>query len=141
MPFTFDLNIVSAEESIFAGKAIAIVVRGAMGDIGISYGHTPLLTSLRPGTIKVTDNEDNVEFYYVSGGLLEVQPYMTTILADTVERAINLDESAALAAKKAAEEILSHQEKSTDFAKADLQLLKAVAQLKTLNALRNRAGK
>ncbi len=140
MTFSFDVHIASAEECLFRGKAICIVARGKLGDIGISFGHAPLLTSLRPGTVKLTDINGKVELYYISGGLLEVQPYMTTILADTAERAIDVDEKAALAAKKAAEEILSHQDKNTNFAQADLQLIKAVAQLKTIKALRNRSS-
>ncbi len=140
MTFSFDVHITSAEECLFKGKATHLIARGKLGDLGISFGHAPLLTSLIPGTVKVTDVNGKVELYYISGGLLEVQPYMTTILADTAERAIDVDEKAAIAAKKAAEEILSYQDKYTNLARADLQLVRAVAQLKTIQALRNRSS-
>lgn len=139
--YTFQLEIVSAEDSIFSGAVNSLVATGELGELGISPGHAPLLTSLKPGAVKVTDNEGNEELYYVSGGMLEVQPHVTTILADTAARADNVDEAAAIAAKEAAEAAMADQSSEIEYATAAVELAEAVAQLRTLQALRKKARK
>jgi len=141
MPITFQLDIVSAEKSIFSGAVDSLVATGELGELGISPGHAPLLTSLKPGTVRVKDHEGNEESYYVSGGMLEVQPHVTTILADTASRAADVDEAAAIAAKEAAEAAMADQNSEIEYSKAAVELAEAVAQLRTLQALRKKAGK
>jgi len=139
--YTFHLDIVSAEKSIFSGTVDSLVASGELGELGIVPGHAPLLTSLKPGTVKVTDHDGNVEHFYVSGGMLEVQPHVTTILADTAARAGDVDEAAALAAKEAAEAAMADQNSEIEYSKAAVELAEAVAQLRTLQAIRKKAGK
>ena len=138
--YTFHLDIVSAEKSIFSGTVKSLVARGALGELGISPGHAPLLTSLKPGAVEVTDNEGNVESYYVSGGTLEVQPHITTILADTASRGADVDEAAAITAKEAAEAAMADQNSEIEYSKAAIELAEAVAQLRTIQSIRKRAG-
>jgi F-type H+-transporting ATPase subunit epsilon len=141
MPYTFHLDIVSAEEEIFSGTVDMLVATGELGELGITPGHAPLLTSLKPGPVKVTKHGGEEEFYYVSGGMLEVQPHVVTILADTAIRARDVDEAAALEAQKAAEEALHDQNSEIEYSKAAAELAEAVAQLRTLQAIRRKAGK
>lgn len=141
MPITFQLDIVSAEKSIFSGTVDSLVATGELGELGIGPGHAPLLTSLKPGTVRVKDHDGNEETYYVSGGMLEVQPHVTTILADTAARADDVDEAAALAAKEAAESAMADQNSEIEYAEAAVQLAEAVAQLRTLQSIRKKAGK
>ena len=140
MPITFQLDIVSAEKSIYSGTVNALVASGTLGELGINAGHAPLLTSLKPGTIKVTDTEGNDNQFYVSGGMLEVQPHVTTILADTAVRADDIDEAEAMASKEAAEAAMADQNSEIEYSKAAAELAEAVAQLRTLQALRKQAG-
>jgi F-type H+-transporting ATPase subunit epsilon len=140
MPITFQLDIVSAEKSIFSGSVDSIVASGELGELGINAGHAPLLTSLKPGTIKVTDTEGNTDHFYVSGGMLEVQPHITTILADTAVRADDVDEAAAIASKEAAEAAMADQNSEIEYSKAAVELAEAVAQLRTLRAIRKKSG-
>ena len=114
MAITTHLDIVSAEREIFSGVVEMIVASGELGELGITPGHAPLLTMLRPGEIQVTLQDGKEEVYYVSGGMLEVQPYYVTVLADTVERADNLDEAAALAAKSRAEDAIANKRADMD---------------------------
>jgi len=139
--YTFQLEIVSAEKSIFSGAVSSLVATGELGELGISPGHAPLLTSLKPGSVKVLDNDGNEEHFYVSGGMLEVQPHFTTILADTASRASDVDEAAAIAAKDAAEKAMADQNSEIEYSIAATELAEAVAQLRTLQSLRKRAGK
>lgn len=141
MAYTFHLDIVSAEKSIFSGTVESLVATGALGELGVTPGHAPLLTALRPGSVKVRDREGNVEHYYVSGGTLEVQPHVTTILADTASRANDVDEAAALAAKEAAEIAMSDQNSEIEYSKAAIELAEAVAQLRTIQSIRKTTGK
>ncbi|MDQ7048377.1 MAG: F0F1 ATP synthase subunit epsilon [Enterobacterales bacterium] len=141
MPITFQLDIVSAEKSIFSGSVDSLVATGELGELGISPGHAPLLTSLKPGTVTVKDHEGKEESFYVSGGMLEVQPHITTILADTATRADDVDEAAAIAAKEAAEAAMADQNSEIEYSKAASELAEAVAQLRTLQAIRKKAGK
>ncbi len=140
MPITFQLDIVSAEKSIFSGSVSALVASGELGELGVNAGHAPLLTSLKPGTIKVTDTEGKEDHFYVSGGMLEVQPHITTILADTAVRADDVDEAAAIASKEAAEAAMADQSSEIEYAQAAVELAEAVAQLRTLQAIRKQAG-
>ena len=139
--YTFHLDIVSAEKSIFSGTVASIVANAELAPMGVVPGHAPLLTALKPGTVKVTDLEGNVEYFYVSGGMLEVQPFVTTILADTAARADDVDEAAAIAAKEAAEAAMADQNSEIEYSIAAVELAEAVAQLRTLHALRKKARK
>ncbi len=139
--YTFQLDIVSAEKSIFSGTVKSLVVNGELGELGVTPGHAPLLTSLKPGSLKITDKEGHEELFYVSGGMLEVQPYVTTILANTAMRADDVDEAAAISAKEAAEAAMADQSSEIEYSKAAVELAEAVAQLRTLQAIRKKAGK
>ncbi len=138
---TFDLEIVSAETSLFSGSVKGLIANGELGELGISPGHAPLLTRLKPGTVKLTDKEGNEELFYVSGGMLEVQPHVTTILADTAARADDVDEAAAIVAKEAAEAAMADQNSEIEYSQAAAQLAEAAAQLRTLKAIRKKMGK
>ena len=134
----FYLDIVSAEAQIFSGFVKQLFVSGIIGDLEVLYGHAPLLTSLRPGPTWIVNQQGKEEVFYISGGMLEVQPEISTILADTALRANDIDESQALEAKIRAEKILSGQTKDFDYAKAQSQLTRALAQLKVLRKFRER---
>jgi len=136
MAITTHLDIVSAEREIFSGIVEMIVASGELGELGITPGHAPLLTMLRPGEIQVTLPDGKEEIYYVSGGMLEVQPYYVTVLADTVERAENLDEAAALAAKARAEEAIANKGADVNYSVATTELARAVAQIRAIQKAR-----
>lgn len=136
MAMTIHCDIVSAEEEIFSGLAEMVVAHGSQGDLGIIYGHAPLLTSLEPGPVRVIKNGGDEEVYYVSGGYLEVQRGSISILADTAVRAGDLDEASALEAQKAAEHAMLNQSGELDYSRAAAQLAAASAQLRTLQQIR-----
>lgn len=136
MPITTHLDIVSAEQEMFSGLAEMVVVTGALGEIGISPGHAPLLTVLKPGEVRVTKQGGQEEIYYISGGMLEVQPFTVTVLADTVERADSLDEAAALAAKARAEAAIASKDTEMDYTVAATELARAVAQIRAIQKAR-----
>lgn len=136
MPMTVHVDIVSAEAAIFSGLAERIVANGAIGELGIYPFHTPLLTSLKPGSLRVVKDDGNEEIFYISGGILEVQPHVITILADTAVRADELDEAAALEAKERAEQILNDKQAELDYAKATAELAQAMAQLHAITKLK-----
>ena len=136
MAMTIHCDIVSAEEAIFSGLAQMVVAHGSLGDLGISYGHAPLLTSLEPGPVRVIKDGGEEEVYYVSGGFLEVQPGTISILADTAVRADDLDEASALEAQREAEHALHNQSGDFDYSRAAAQLAAATAQLRTLQQIR-----
>lgn len=138
MPMTIHVDIVSAEAQIFSGLAERVVATGVLGELGILPRHTPLLTSLKPGPIRIVRSEGNEEVFYISGGILEVQPHMITVLADTVVRATDLDEAAALEAKERAEQALKDRQADLDYAKATSELAEAVAQLQAIRKLRKK---
>lgn len=138
MALTMKLNIVSAEKEIFSNLAEMVIVPGAEGDLGIMPQHSQLLSILKAGEVIITEQGGKQESIYISGGMLEVQPHVVTILSDTALRASDLDEHAALAAKQRAEEALKEQEAEIDFALAEAQLAEAVAQLKLIEKLRNK---
>ncbi len=136
MAITTHLDIVSAEKEIFSGLAERVVATGLLGEIGVIPGHAPLLTLLKPGEIRVLLPSGEEEIYYVSGGILEVQPYHVSVLADTVMRADDLDEAAALAAKARAEEAIANHDKDLDYTLAAGELARAVAQIRALQKMR-----
>lgn len=138
MSISFHLDIVSAEAQIFSGLVEKLFVSGEMGDLEILFNHAPFLTSLKSGPVWVVKQNGQEEVFYISGGILEVQPDATAILADTAIRAKDVDESEALEAKKRAEQILSGHTKEFDYAQAQSQLLEAVAQLKALKKFREK---
>ncbi len=141
MAMTIHCDIVSAETEIFSGLVEMLIAAGAEGDLGICYGHAPLLTSLQPGPVRIKKQGGEEEIYYVSGGFLEVQPSTITVLADTALRAGDMDEVAALEAKKEAVQALQNQSGELDYSRAAVQLAEAAAQLRTLQAIRKKMGK
>lgn len=140
MAMTVHCDIVSAEEEIFSGLVEMVIAAGSEGDLGIAYGHAPLLTSLQPGPIRVIRQGGEEEVYYVSGGYLEVQSYQVSVLADTALRASDMDEAAALEAKREAEQALTNQSGDFDYSRAATQLAEAAAQLRTIQAMRKKLG-
>lgn len=136
MAITMHLDIVSAEQEIFSGVVEMVVATGELGEVGITPGHAPLLTILKPGEIRVNLQNDRQEIYYVSGGMLEVQPYYVTVLADTVERAEDLDEAAVIAAKARAEEAISKKSSDVDYSIAAAELARAAAQIRAIQKVR-----
>ena len=138
MPISFHLDIVSAEAEIFSGLVRKLSVSGILGDLEVLYGHTPLLTSLKPGPVWIEKQDGQEEVFYISGGMLEVQPKTTTVLADTAIRAKDVDEAQALEAKSRAEAVLAGRSKDFDDVEAQAQLLEALAQLKALRKFREK---
>jgi len=139
---TVHLDIVSAEKAIFSGLAELIVTTAEYGEVGIQPGHAPLLAKIKPGDIRVTKQGGEEFVYYVSGGVIEVQPDLVTVLADTVIRADELDEAAALASQEHAQTILADQKASEfDFSNALRELAEAVAQIKAIRKWRKRSKK
>lgn len=140
MAMTIHCDIVSAETEIFSGLVEFLVAAATEGDVGIFYGHAPLLTALKPGPVRIKKQSGGEEVYYVSGGFLEVQPNSVTILADTALRGGDMDEAAAIEAKKQAEQALNNTSGEVDYSKAAIQLAEAAAQLRTLQAMRKKMG-
>jgi F-type H+-transporting ATPase subunit epsilon len=138
MTMTVHVDIVSAEKEIFSGTAEMIFAPAELGEVGISPRHAPLITKLNPGEVRVKVSDNESYPFYISGGLLEVQPHLVTILADTAIRAKDIDEAAALDAKAKAEEALADKSGKIDYAIAQSELAQAVMQLRTLDRLRKR---
>lgn len=134
--FRFHLDIVSAEERLFSGIVQAVTVSGSEGELGIRYGHAPLLTSIRPGLVQYVTESGQQEVLYISGGMLEVQNSSVMVLADTAIRAEDLDKAKAEEAKKAAEAKLHNSSEKVDYAEAAAELAHAVAQLRVLQLLK-----
>jgi len=132
---TVHVDIVSAEKEIFSGLAEMVFAPAELGEVGISPRHAPLISRLKPGEVRVKGTDKEIFSFYVSGGMLEIQPHMITILADTAIRAKDIDEAAALEAKARAEEALADKSGKIDFATAQAQLLEAIMQLRTLDRL------
>lgn len=130
------LDIVSAETEIFSGEVSVIVAPAAMGEVGIHPKHTPMVTRLKPGEVKIEVEGQEDQYIYVSGGILEVQPDVVTILSDTAIRAVDLDEEQAKEAKRRAEEALADRQGDYDSAKALVELAEAAAQLRMLDRIR-----
>lgn len=141
MAMTIHCDIVSAEEEIYSGLVEMLVATGVIGELGVNYGHAPLLTSLIPGPVRIVTQDGQEKIFYVSGGFLEVQPGVVSILADTAIRADDVDEAAAEEARKEAEHALANQTGDFDYGRASAQLAEAAAQLATLRKMKNRAGR
>lgn len=141
MAITTHLDIVSAEREIFSGIVEMVVATAELGEVGIVPGHAPFLSMLKPGEIRITLPGGQQEIYYVSGGMLEVQPRSVTILADTVERAADLDEAAALAAKAHAEKLITAKNSDIDYSVAAKELAQAAAQIRALQKARKQIGR
>ncbi len=137
---TVHVDIVSAEKEIFSGLAEMVFAPAELGEVGISPRHAPLISRLKPGEVRVKGTDKEVFSFYVSGGMLEIQPHLITILADTAIRAKDIDEAAALEAKARAEEALADKSGKIDYATAQAQLQEAIMQLRTLDRLRKRGG-
>jgi F-type H+-transporting ATPase subunit epsilon len=136
---TIHVDIVSAEGEIYSGDAGMVFAPASLGDVGIAPRHAPLLTELRAGGVRVQPADGGDELYfYVSGGVLEVQPHLVTVLADTALRARDIDEAAALEAKRRAEDALRDREGLIDYARAQAELAEAVAQLRAIDHLRKK---
>lgn len=138
MAATMHVDIVSAEEEIFSGEANQVFASAIMGEVGILPRHTPFLTQLKPGEVRVITPEGEENFYYVSGGMLEVQPHTVTVLSDTAVRAHDLDEAKAIQAKEEAERALQDKAAEIDYAQAQIELAQAVAQLNAIKRLKNK---
>lgn len=138
MTMTIHVDIVSAEQEIFSGLAEMLFAPAEMGEVGIAPRHAQMITRLNPGEVRVNINSSESHSFYVSGGLLEVQPHLVTVLADTAIRAKDIDEAAALQAKAKAEEAMADKSGKIDYATAQAQLAEAIMQLKTLDRLRKR---
>lgn len=136
MASTIHCTIVSAEREIFSGPATMVVVSGELGELGIAPQHAPLITRIKPGQVRVLNGEAPEQHFYVSGGILEVQPDLITVLSDTALRAADIDEAQALKAKEEAERLLAGRDKTMEIAAAQQQLMQAVAQLQALERLR-----
>ncbi|MDF1684310.1 MAG: F0F1 ATP synthase subunit epsilon [Legionellaceae bacterium] len=136
MAITMHLDVVSAEKAIFSGPVEMVIATGELGELGVVAGHAPLLTVLKPGEIRVTQVGGQEDIFYVSGGILEVQPNCVSILADTVERADSLDEAVALEAKARAEEAMADKNSDIDYSKASMELARAIAQIRAIQKVR-----
>ena len=141
MAMTIHCDIVSAEAEIYSGLVESLVATGEVGELGVNYGHAPLLTALKPGPVRIVLQNGEERVYYVSGGFLEVQPGVVSILADTAMRAADVDEAAAEEARREAEQALANQSGDFDYGRASSQLAEAAAQLAALRKLKNRAGR
>ncbi|MFZ2405422.1 MAG: F0F1 ATP synthase subunit epsilon [Methylobacter sp.] len=140
MTMTVHVDIVSAEKEIFSGLAEMVFAPAEMGEVGISPRHAPLISRLKPGEVRVKVSDKEIYPFYVSGGMLEIQPHLITILADTAIRAKDIDEAAAIEAKTRAEEALADKSGKIDYATAQAQLHEAIMQLRTVDRLRKRGG-
>lgn len=139
MALTVHVDVVSAEESIFSGLAEFVVLPGEAGELGILPGHMPLMTRIKPGAVRLKiPNQSEEELIFVAGGVLEVQPGLVTVLADTAIRGKDLDEAKAIEAKKRAEEAMANKSAEMDFARAQAELAEAVAQLAAIQKLRKK---
>jgi F-type H+-transporting ATPase subunit epsilon len=135
---TFHVDVVSAEASIFSGEAKFVALPGESGELGILPKHTPLITRIKPGAVRIEKADGTEEFVFVAGGILEVQPNVVTVLADTAIRGKDLDEAKAEEAKKKAEEALRNKDAAIDYAAAQAELASAVAQLAAIRKLRHK---
>ena len=133
------LDIVSAEEKIFSGNVKNIIASAMMGEVGIYPKHTPMITPLKPGEVKIITEEDEEKLFFISGGIIEVQPDIVTVLADTAIRGEDLDEAKAEESKKRAEEALADKSDNIDAAKALAELAQAAAQLKVIEKIRKKS--
>jgi len=138
MAMTLHVDIVSAEAEIFSGTATMVFAPAEMGEVGIAPRHAPLVTRLKPGEVRLQTQEGDEKSFFVSGGLLEVQPHIVTVLADTAIRAADLDEAQALEAMERAEKMLAEKTADIDYAKAQSELAQSMAQLAAIKKLRQK---
>jgi len=138
MANTIQVEIVSAKEKIFSGVAEMVYAPAALGEVGIAPGHTPLISPLKAGEVRLDVGNQKEEFFFISGGILEVQPHVVTVLSDTAIRADDLNESAAIEAKQRAEAALADQQSEFDIAKARAEIAMAAAQIAAIQKLRKR---
>ena len=138
MASTIQVDIVSAEEQIFTGEAYMVYAPAIQGEIGVAPRHTPLISPLKPGEVRLDMGDGNEEFFFISGGIIEVQPHLVTVLSDTAIRAHDLDEAAALEAQKRAEDALADQQSDLDVAKAKAELAAAAAQVAAIRKLKKK---
>jgi F-type H+-transporting ATPase subunit epsilon len=135
---TIQVDIVSAEGEIYSGNAQMVYAPARMGEVGIAPRHAPLLTALKPGEVRVQDTDGKEHFFYITGGMLEIQPHLVTVLADTALRGEQLDEAAALSAKQHAEEALKGISDETDLARAQAELAEAEARYRAAQKLKGK---
>lgn len=140
MSMTVHVDIVSAEKAIFSGSAEMVYAPAEMGEVGIAPRHAPMLTRMKPGEVRVQQANGEELDFFISGGLLEVQPHVVTVLADTAVRAADLDETAAIQAKERAEAAMQDKSAQMDYAKAQAELIEAAAQLQAIQRIRKRTG-
>ncbi len=133
---TIQVDVVRAEAQIFSGPARFVALPGEAGELGILPGHTPLITRIKPGAVRIEDEAGNEDFVFVAGGILEVQPGTVTVLADTAIRGKDLDEAKAAEAKRRAEEALSNKDSNIEYATAQAELAEAIAQLAAIQKFR-----
>ena len=141
MAMTMHVDVVSAEEEIFSGPAEMLFAPGVMGDLGILPRHAPLLTRIKPGEVRVVTGDGEEQFFYVSGGMLEIQPEAVTVLADTALRAKDIDEAAAVEAKERAEKALADRTSDIDYATTEVELARALAQLQAIQRFKKKLGR
>jgi F-type H+-transporting ATPase subunit epsilon len=137
MAMTVHCDVVSAEEKIYSGLVEILTATGTEGELGIQLGHAPLLTELKPGSVRIVKQGGKEEILYVSGGYLEVQPNLITLMADTAIRAKDVDEAAAIEAQKEAEKALANKTGEFEYSRAATELAEAAAQLRTIQKLRS----
>ena len=135
---TMQCNVVSAEKSMYSGVVTMVVASGELGDLGITPGHTPLITTLNPGPVRLIFENGESELFFVSGGFLEVIPSQVTILADTAERAEDLDEMASQEAKREVQRLIGEQQTEFDYSRATAELADAAGRLRVIDQLRKR---
>ena len=133
---TIQVEIVSAEENIWSGQGAMVFAPGIMGELGIAPRHTPLITQLKPGDVRVQTEDGKEEFFFISGGILEVQPDIVTVLSDTAIRAHDLDEAKAIKAQKQAEEAMKDRDSEMDYARAKAELAQITAQLRSIEKIK-----
>ena len=138
MAMTMHVNIVSAESEIYSGTVTQVFAPAEMGEVGVMPRHAPMLSTLKAGVVRVIPQEGEEQTFFVSGGILEIQPHVVTILSDTALRATDIDESAALEAKSRAEAAMKDKASDMDYAKAKSELIEAVAQIETLKKIRKK---
>lgn len=138
MAMTMHVDIVSAELEIFSGTITELYAPAEMGEVGIMPRHAPLLTKMKPGEVRIVDQQGEEQSFFVNGGILEVQPHVVTILSDTAIRAADLDEAAALECKAKAEAAMNDKKSDLDYAHAKAELLEAIAQIETIRKIRKR---
>ena len=141
MAMTMHVDIVSAEAEIFSGPAVMVFAPAVMGEVGVMPRHTPLLTKLKPGEVRVVKPDNEEEYFYVSGGMLEILPQGVTVLSDTALRATDIDEAAAIKAKERAEKEMADNKDDVDYARAEAELAEAIAKIQTIKNIKKKLGK